>query len=145
MQFSQNLQDVAELLPPVVLEMVDLVGFDVTEKIIRHFGGVCFLFSDGSIYFPRLKALIGSENATTLRRYFKSEEVYIPRCDVALRTLRNTRLVNEFLIKTQVEGKSGRAAMFDLCPKYALSDRQAWEIVRDAQRRSPLATQSSLF
>ncbi|WP_410677802.1 Mor transcription activator family protein [Avibacterium paragallinarum] len=140
-----HFEDVADCLPPVVLEMVDLVGFEVTEKIIRHFGGVCFLFSDGAIYFPRLKALIGLENATTLRQYFKSEEVYIPRCDVALRTLRNTRLVNEFLMKTQVEGKSGRAAMLDLCPKYALSDRQAWEIVRDAQRHSPLATQSSLF
>ncbi|MFZ7224327.1 Mor transcription activator family protein [Avibacterium avium] len=140
-----HFEDVADCLPPVVLEMVDLVGFEVTEKIIRHFGGVCFLFSDGAIYFPRLKALIGLENATILRQYFKGEEVYIPRCDVALRTLRNTRLVNEFLMKTQVEGKSGRAAMLDLCPKYALSDRQAWEIVRDAQRHSPLATQSSLF
>ncbi|MEE6030349.1 Mor transcription activator family protein [Avibacterium paragallinarum] len=140
-----HLEDVADCLPPVVLEMVDLVGFEVTEKIIRHFGGVCFLFSDGAIYFPRLKALIGLENATILRQYFKSEEVYIPRCEVALRTLRNIRLVNDFLIKTQVEGKSGRAAMLELCPKYALSDRQAWEIVRNAQRHSPLATQSSLF
>ncbi|WP_410685679.1 Mor transcription activator family protein [Avibacterium paragallinarum] len=140
-----HFEDVADCLPPVVLEMVDLVGFDVTEKIVRHFGGVCFLFSDGTIYFPRLKSLVGLENATILRQYFKSEEVYIPRCDVALRTLRNTRLVNEFLIKTQVEEKSGRAAMLELCPKYALSDRQAWEIVRNAQRNSPLATQSSLF
>ncbi|MEE6042751.1 Mor transcription activator family protein [Avibacterium paragallinarum] len=140
-----HFEDVADCLPPVVLEMVDLVGFDVTEKIIRHFGGVCFLFSDGAMYFPKLKSLVGLEHATALRQYFKSEEVYIPRCEVALRTLRNIRLVNDFLIKTQVEGKSGRAAMLELCPKYALSDRQAWEIVRNAQRHSPLATQSSLF
>ncbi|MEE6045282.1 mor transcription activator family protein, partial [Avibacterium paragallinarum] len=118
-----HFEDVADCLPPVVLEMVDLVGFDVTEKIIRHFGGVCFLFSDGAMYFPKLKSLVGLEHATALRQYFKSEEVYIPRCEVALRTLRNIRLVNDFLIKTQVEGKSGRAAMLELCPKYALSDR----------------------
>lgn len=140
-----SLQDVADSLPDVVLEMVDLVGFEVTEKIIKHFGGISFLFSDGAVYFPRLKEVIGMENATILRRYFRSEEVYIPRCEVGLRLLRNQRLVNEFLIKTQTEQKSGRAAMLELCPKYAISDRQAWDIVRTAQRNSPLAEQSSLF
>ena len=82
------------------------------------------------MYFPRLKkALIGQESAVKLRHYFQAEEVYIPRCEVALRSLRNERLKADFDHITQTEKKSGRTAMLELCPKYKLCDRQAWEII----------------
>ncbi|THA10481.1 Mor transcription activator family protein [Rodentibacter pneumotropicus] len=133
---QSQFERVADCLPEVVLEMVELVGFADMEKIVHQFGGTNFLFSDGRVYFPKLKALIGLESAVKLRRYFKSERVYIPRCEVALRLLRNERLKADFDFLTQMEKKSGRMAMLELCKKYQLSDRHAWDIVRTLQSMS---------
>ena len=74
---QSELESVAGYLPEIVLEMVDLVGFADIEKIINQFGGTTFRFTDGAVYFPRLKSLIGAENAIKLRNYFRAEEVYI--------------------------------------------------------------------
>ena len=76
---QSELESVAGYLPEIVLEMVDLVGFADIEKIINQFGGTTFRFTDGAVYFPRLKSLIGAENAIKLRNYFRAEEVYIPK------------------------------------------------------------------
>lgn len=130
-----NLEDVAELLPETVQQMVDLVGFPTVEKIITNFGGATFRFTDGVHYFPKLKALIGLESAVKLREVFRGEWVYIPRCETALRVLRNYRFKADFDCLTQHLNKSGRMAMLELCPKYQLSDRCGWEIV--AQVRNP--------
>lgn len=142
MQFSQNLQDVAELLPPVVLEMVNQVGFADTEKIIKTFGGVTFRFTDGAVYFPRLVAIIGQDHAIKLRRYFKSEMLYIPRCHVALQMLRNQQFQADFYYLTEEMNKSARLAMLELCPKYQISDRYGWKIINI---NYPIPTQASLF
>lgn len=131
----ENLEDVAELLPETVQQMVDLVGFPAVEKIITNFGGATFRFTDGAYYFPKLKALIGLESAVELREAFRGEWVYIPRCETALRVLRNYRFKADFDCLTQHLNKSGRMAMLELCPKYQLSDRSGWEIV--AQVRNP--------
>ena len=140
---QSRFERVAGYLPEIVLEMVELVGFGDVEKIIHRFGGTTFRFTDGAVYFPRLKELIGLESAVKLRHYFQAEEVYIPRCEVALRLLRNERLKADFDYITQTEKKSGRTAMLELCPKYRLSDRQAWEIIRAHPR--PSYQQTPLF
>uniref|UniRef100_UPI00403D75DB Mor transcription activator family protein n=1 Tax=Pasteurella multocida TaxID=747 RepID=UPI00403D75DB len=141
---STDIENVAEYLPDVVHEMVNIAGFSDVEKIIKRFGGSRFRFSDGIHYFPKLKELIGKESAIKLRTHFQSEEIYIPRCDVALRVLRNQRLKADFDYLTQREGKSGRMSMLEICYKYKISDRQAWDIVYSLQRE-PKAQQTTLF
>lgn len=141
---STDIENVAEYLPNVVHEMVNIAGFSDVEKIIKRFGGSRFRFSDGIHYFPKLKELIGKESAIKLRTHFQSEEIYIPRCDVALRVLRNQRLKADFDYLTQREGKSGRMSMLEICHKYKISDRQAWDIVYSLQRE-PKAQQTTLF
>ncbi|HHF4380701.1 Mor transcription activator family protein [Haemophilus influenzae] len=131
----ESLEDVAELLPETVQQMVDLVGFAAVEKIITNFGGATFRFTDGVHYFPKLKALIGLESAAKLREVFRGEWLYIPRCQTALRVLRNYRFKADYDYLTQHLNKSGRMAMLELCPKYQLSDRSGWEIL--AQVRHP--------
>lgn len=131
----ESLEDVAELLPETVQQMVDLVGFPAVEKIITNFGGATFRFTDGAHYFPKLEALIGLESAVKLREVFRGEWVYIPRCETALRVLRNYRFKADFDYLTQHLNISGRMAMLELCPIYQLSDRSGWEIV--AQVRKP--------
>ena len=130
-----KLEDVAELLPESVQQMIDIVGFPAVEKIITHFGGATFKFTDGTYYFPKLKELIGMESAVKLREVFRGDGLYIPRCQAALRVLRNYRFKAEYDYLTQTKHTSGRMAMLELCPKYQISDRSGWEIV--ARVRSP--------
>lgn len=139
-----KLEDVAELLPESVQQMVDLVGFPAVEKIITHFGGATFRFTDGAYYFPKLKELVGFESAVKLRDVFRGEWLYIPRCQVALRVLRNYRFKAEYDYLTQTQHKSGRMAMLELCPKYQISDRSGWEIVAQV-RNPPESDNLSLF
>lgn len=137
-----HFEDVAECLPPVVLDMVDLIGFPETEKLVKAFGGVSFRFTDGVVYFPKLLKLLGKESAVKLRQYFRSEQVYIPRCDAALRILRNRRFKADFDYLTSAQGESARMAMLTLCPKYQISDRYGWKIIKTANTHS---SQANLF
>ena len=74
-------------------------------------------------------------NGRVASEVFRGEWVYIPRCETALRVLRNYRFKADFDYLTQHLNISGRMAMLELCPKYQLSDRSGWEIV--AQVRNP--------
>ncbi|MBE2895474.1 mor transcription activator family protein [Pasteurellaceae bacterium HPA106] len=138
-----ELKDVQDYLPEVVLEMVELIGFVDTEKLINAFGGTTFRFTDGQYYFPKLVEAVGRESAVALRKYFNIEQVYIPRCEVALRLLRNYRFKADFDWLTESNGKSGRLAMLELCPKYGVSDRAGWDILR--KMSSATTNQSALF
>ncbi|HDR1900411.1 TPA: mor transcription activator family protein [Pasteurella multocida] len=142
--YEIDLKNVSKHLPDVVHEMINIAGFHNTEKIIKRFGGARFRFTDGAHYFPRLSGLIGEQDAIKLRQHFSSEEVYIPRCDVALRILRNQNLKADFDYLTLKEEKSDKIALLDICYKYQLSERQVREIIASF-RRENTSRQESLF
>lgn len=139
---ASELEKVAELLPEIVHDFIGLVGFADTEKLINRFGGATFRFSDGAVYYPMIVELLGSESAVKLRHYFKSEYVYIPRCEVALKALRNQQFKADYDYLLNQQSKSGRQAMLELCPKYKISDRLGWMIVG---KMSQPSEQASLF
>lgn len=141
---QSKFEGVTEYLPESVLGMIEAVGFVNAEKVIAQFGGSTFKFSDGKVYFPKLKELIGIESAVKLRDYFLGEDTYIPRCEVALRLLRNARLQADLDFMTQTEKKSIRTALLELCPRYAISDRQVWKILRNLKTTS-IHNQAALF
>lgn len=126
---AQTLENLKERLPAVVQDMIDLVGVAATQKMIQHFGGVRFCFSEGKIYYPQLCELLGDEVAQVLQHHFKGEEVYIPQCQNALRAVRNQKF-NEALKELEKTCGSKRLAMMKLCPKYGISERSAWHIVK---------------
>lgn len=144
MQNKVQLEHAAGYLPSVVLDIVALIGFPQTNKLIESFGGTTFRFTDGGYYYPKLSELIGVENADTLRRHFKSEHVYIPRCDAALRALRNYQFKSEFDLMVMEENVSARLAMLVLCPKYGFSDRLGWNIIKNLDSNTPF-NQQRLF
>ncbi|WP_424410478.1 Mor transcription activator family protein [Pasteurella sp. PK-2025] len=142
--YEIELKNVTSHLPSVVHEMISITGFHNVAKIIKRFGGTRFRFTDGAHYFPRLRGLIGEQDAIKLRQHFSSEEVYIPRCDVALRILRNENLKADFDYLTLKEEKSEKIALLDICYKYQLSERQVREIIAGF-RRENTSRQESLF
>lgn len=117
-------------LPQSVREIIPIIGLAATEQLVKAFGGVSFQFSRAATYFDRLREVLGQENAVKLQQYMGTGEVYIPRCEAALRILRNQRLYADFCHLTQEEKLSGRMAILQLCPKYQVCDRTAWEVVR---------------
>ncbi|EOW7088345.1 hypothetical protein ACOZ7N_004562, partial [Yersinia enterocolitica] len=56
------------------------------------------------------------------------EVLYLPRCDRALRELRNRSFLAEFA-QLRDSGVSSLMVMTQLCPKYGFSDRFAWGLL----------------
>lgn len=138
-----DLESVADYLPPIVLDIVEIIGFESTEQLIRKLGGASVRFSCGQFYYPKIVEAVGAENANLLRHYFGGkQDPYIPRCAEALRMLRNQRFKAEFDALKQ-QNISGRMAMVELCPKFAISERHGWDIIHSFERQERV--QSSLF
>lgn len=145
-----NLQQVTELLPPAVIQIADLIGFPATEQLLKAFGGTTFpvgkgLRALGANRAALLRDTIGDHNTQLLIKNFGGEALYLPRCDRALRELRNRRFLAEFDDVRQ-GGTSSLMAMTFLCPKYGFSDRFGWQLL--SQKKNGLAQnqqQESLF
>ncbi|MFJ5428557.1 Mor transcription activator family protein [Pectobacterium actinidiae] len=143
-----ELERVAGLLPEVVLQIADLIGFPATARLLDKFGGTTFpigkgLRALGARRAELLRETIGSDNAAQLVNVFGGSTLYLPRCDRALRELRNQRFLSEFAALRE-SGTSGVMAMTQLCPAYGFSDRFAWELVRES-KNAVTHSQQSLF
>lgn len=134
------LKEAEHLLPEAVLDMIDVIGFEAAEKLVKSLGGVTFFIGKGVQNTPRLKmleAVIGVDATLALIEVFGGDSVYIPRCDAALRHLRNQRLISD-VNEAVANGTSISMALLELCPKYGISDRLAWDILnakKDTQIR----------
>ncbi|MDF7676059.1 Mor transcription activator family protein [Neisseriaceae bacterium ESL0693] len=128
-----TLENFKQQLPDIVCEFADVIGWQETEALIKTLGGINFDFCLGIRDSKRLQILygiIGEEKTHLLLRRFGGSNEYIPRCQRALRSLRNARFQYEFTRLTELEHKSGRMAMIELCPQYGITDRTGWNIVR---------------
>ncbi|AYC19838.1 hypothetical protein DZA65_02960 [Dickeya dianthicola] len=143
-----ELERVAGLLPDVVLQIADLIGFPATARLIERFGGTTFpigkgIHALGAARAELLRETIGAARAELLSKTFGGDIVYLPRCAAALRELRNQRFMHD-LNKMTESGTSITMAMSRLCPDYGFSDRLAWELVRES--KNPVThQQQSLF
>ena len=143
-----ELEQVKSLLPETVIRISELIGFPATGELLKVLGGTTFPIGKGlrSLGASRAKLLaetIGEDNARILVKNFGGEVLYLPRCDRALRELRNREFIQEFETKRD-SGISSLRVMTELCPKYGFSDRFAWELL--AQQKNRLGSQQeSLF
>lgn len=130
---DMDLEQVSHLLPPVVAEIVELIGYADAQKLIERLGGTSFLVSKQmrharSWRSDLLAKTVSREAARKLVGRFGGEELYIPRCDSALREWRNRHFVAEYQAMLDA-GESGRQALSTLCPRYKISDRQGKNIL----------------
>lgn len=142
--FMSEFESVEHYLPETVKEIVGVIGLPATEKLIKAFGGFSFQFSNGKVYFDKLKEVLGQDDAVKLQAYMGACEVYLPRCETALRMLRNQQIYADYCQLTEQGGLSGRLAIMQICPKYSVCDRVAWEAVRYYQRKHTVS-QATLF
>lgn len=133
-------------LPESILQIADIIGLSATEKLVRTIGGTRFKFGKGRHDTARLRLLqhaIGNEATEKLLAVFGGDELYIPRCAVALQRLRNQRFRTDFAALTH-DGKTSKAmALLQLCPQYGISNRTADAILQE--RDSTPMQQGDLF
>ncbi|MCX9038839.1 hypothetical protein NLN82_22710 [Citrobacter portucalensis] len=143
-----ELEQVKSLLPETVLDIAELIGFPATIELVRVFGGTTLplgkgIRSLGAYAAKRLRETIGEEKTVILTKACDGEILYLPRCNSALRELRNRAFIREFHAR-YAEGISTPQLMIDLCPKYGFSDRFAWKILK-AEKVSAATQQHPLF
>jgi len=129
-----SFESIKHLLPPIVTEIMDIIGYEATQALIDAIGGTSFRFSAGVKDCPRYRILckaIGQEKTAKLLERFKNSDEYIPRCQKALRTQHYNRFRHEFEHKTKLEHLSARMALLELCPVYKISERTGWKIINN--------------
>ena len=142
-----ELERVKSLLPESVRQIADLIGYPATEKLLQAFGGTTFpvgkgMRAMGASRAELLRQTVGDDNALLLAKNFGGEVLYLPRCDRALRELRNRAFITEFN-SMRCGGLSSLRVMTELCPKYGFSDRFAWRLL--SQDKTVILQQNELF
>ena len=133
-----------DCLPESMQQIAEVIGLDGAERLVRAVGGARFKFGKGRHNTARMKLLrqaVGKAGADKLAA-FGGDELYIPRCTVQLRKVRNRRFRAAFMALTD-GGKTSKAmALTELCPQFGLSHRTADKILAE---REEVAVQGALF
>ncbi|MDK4595651.1 Mor transcription activator family protein, partial [Kingella kingae] len=80
-----------------------------------------------------LHEAIGKRKTEQLLDVFGGDELYVPRCQVVLRRLRNQQFRADFAALTD-DGKTSKAmAYLQLLPKYQISNRTADAILQERE------------
>lgn len=138
--------NVIDKLPPIVHELIDVLGMCDTERLISVCGGLSVKIpTEGYHNNPRLSAIegcIGYEAMEKLMFYFGGDIIYIPRNSMALKSLRNERFLSDFMALMN-KGISMRMAYIKLCPVYGHSDRWAQDLIAKNRHRLNLPTRAA--
>lgn len=140
MEQAQNTanSNVIDKIPPIVHEIIDVLGMRDAEKFIEMCGGLSIKIPTESFHNnPRIEKImdcIGYEAMEKLMFYFGGETVYIPRNHQALKQLRNERYLSDF-VKLVNNGLSMNMAYISLHPVYGKSDRWAQRLVAANRHR----------
>lgn len=124
--------DPADHLPPSLAELVRLIGFPATLKLVERFGG-CRLYVPLEQHLTEQHAIvraIGRDAARKLARDRKTETLEIPRAAAYLRVVRDT------IMREQYETRSTAA----LAREYGMTRRNVFYRVGAAND-----TQDDLF
>lgn len=131
---QQELAGLEALLPESAKDLIRVLGYTATASLINRFGGVTLSAKSGAArersggVHALLREVLSDEQTKALIAYLGADQFYIPRCEHALRQLRNARFVAA-VAELQENGRSIRQAMAVLCPQYGISDRVGWELI----------------
>lgn len=139
-----SIESASALLPAAVQRIAEVVGLPATMKLVAAWGGTSWYFArgigrHGQARVAALAEIVGEEAAGRLAFYMHEREtVYIPKCDAALKHLRDTEIHRQFDQAVR-EGVSSNTVVAELARTYELSDRHVWRILKEV----PLAIEPS--
>lgn len=109
----------SEMLPKEAEVMITLIGHEATMALVKAYGGRRLYIPSKALQKHKLAPLIGFENLETLSKHYQGERINIPKCDRALKYLRNQK----------IRGAYGPTSMSVLAQTYGLSESQITRIV----------------
>lgn len=146
---NDELEKIESLLPESAKILILVLGYTATSKLINRFGGVTLSAKSGAAkgrsggVHSLLRDVLTDDETKKLIAYLGGDQFYIPRCDFALRQLRNARFIAA-VAEQQEMGLSLRQVMAVLCPQFGISDRQGWKLISE-KLASTQPNQSNLF
>lgn len=148
---EKDLARFASLLPPVAIELIQLVGMSNTYELIRVFGGTTFPVSHnrrklGKIRWESLAEVVGVDAANFITKRYGGADLYVPKCEQAMREARNTTIKRQFDEMTKGV-LSPYEVVSDLARTHRISDRHVWRILKEAihEENGTVFIQDDLF
>lgn len=139
-EYTEALYEVAELLPPSVVDIVNTIGIEPTLRLVTALGGTSYDFPVGVADSPRLRVLqdiLAPDEIGRLFAVYGGARYYIPRCEAALRELRNRQFRHAVEAMVARDGISQKLAIQQLAPQYDITERWAYEILKPPPRPQP--------
>lgn len=128
---GEQLDELKQLLPEVVLDIADVIGMVATKSLIATLGGLDFAIPRGVENSKREQLIVqavGRDAADKLMAAYGGARLYIPRCDDAFRALRN-RQFREAVLAAVNRGMSQKEAIQYHAPRFGFSERLAYKIL----------------
>lgn len=134
-------------LPPVIQDIVRLIGHNETMALVREFGrdNLRIPKTEVGANWAALAEVIGEAATGKLCKALGGQEVYVACCDKALRDDRNRQMIARYE-KLLADGHSGRGAVSVLVREYRICYRQVEKIVNSpTPEPSMVGVQVELF
>ena len=152
-----QIDQVKGLLPKQVVEIAEAIGLPATQRLVEALGGTTWTVAKGVrrlgiIRHEALKDVIGEQAASIMAERWANVPLYIPKCDAAIRRLRDLEINRQFEQGVREQTVTGRSNSSPVRPSYScacvregvsantlvaelarsnnLSDRRVWEILK---------------
>lgn len=138
---KEDLAGLSHLLPPAALELIRVVGWEATYKLISHYPGTHFPVGKnktkaGKILHAALSEVVGEKNAERISLAYRTQRnVWIPKCQGAVQELRNRLIRRQFdELISQTPPMPAYLAARNLALEHYLSERHIWRILNEVDR-----------
>lgn len=125
-------EEMVDLFPPIFIEIVECIGLDNTLLVVNSFGGLDFPLPRGFNDCKRGQKLIdclGHDVAMRFMGVFGGERLYIPRCDDALRVVRNRNFC-KVIDDAMHAGQGKKDAVQSYAYEFGFSERNAYKVLK---------------
>lgn len=148
---EEDFAAVRHLLPESVVVLMQIVGAEAAFKLVKRFGGINLPVGmnktrAGKILHARLAEEVGEENAAKIGRVYGGQRfLWLPRCQDAMRELRN-RQIRAKLDRLTMDREAPHSmpeAVRAVALEYGLTDRRVWYIAKETDIEP--APQNALF
>lgn len=117
----------ASLLPPSLADLIDVIGLAGVMKLVAAYPGVrCYVPFQFAIDCPLARA-VGPDIARKLIAFMPGDQVKIPKCDAAMRAVRNREIR-----RRHRDGET----VASLAVEFSLSESQTWAICAEDETPS---------
>lgn len=124
-------------LPKTAQILVALIGLPCTLVLVDKLGGKDVRLHKGGDSVARFAAHIGQDAADKIFQYFGSDQFTVPKCERALKAVRNARIHADYDRMTRAERKSDCEAVHSLVDAFCLSERHIRRLLKKSSVPSP--------